>query len=126
MTEQELEGLAPALCDFLEGFCGCFVSRRTLGHLKVYARGLLSDLPRKTAEPIALQAGTAVRTMQEFLKDHVWHCDRVRDSLQGHAVAALAQVPDADDLGTVGIADEMGLAKKGDKTPGVQRQWCGR
>src|SRR5438876_2638398 len=120
MTEQELEGLAPALCDFLEGFCGCFVSRRTLGHLKVYARGLLSDLPRKTAEPIALQAGTSVRTLQEFLKDHCWDFARVRQVLQQQVAAALTKVPDADDLGTIAIIDEQGTPKKGDKRPAVQ------
>jgi SRSO17 transposase len=126
MTEQQLLALEPDLACFLRTFLFCCDYTQTFEHLGTYVRGLLSDLPRKTAEPIALQAGTAVRTMQEFLKDHVWHCGRVRDSLQGHAVAALAQVPDAGDLGTVGIVDEMGIPKKGTKTPGVQRQWCGR
>ena len=27
---------------------------------------------------------------------------------------------------TVGIIDETSDVKKGDKTPGVQRQWCGK
>src|SRR5207244_703153 len=27
--------------------------------------------------------------------------------------------------GTVGLVDETGTLKKGTKTPGVQRQWCG-
>jgi SRSO17 transposase len=31
-----------------------------------------------------------------------------------------------DGLGSVGIIDETATPKKGDKTPGVQRQWCGR
>jgi len=29
-------------------------------------------------------------------------------------------------LGVIGLIDEIGTPKKGDKTPGVQRQWCGR
>src|SRR3954453_6275788 len=112
MTETQLRALGPTLTRFLDPYLFCCGYTQTFDHLGTYVRGLLSDLPRKTAEPIALQAGTAARTMQEFLKDHVWHADRVRDSLQGHAVAALAQVPDADDLGTVGIVDEMGVPKK--------------
>jgi SRSO17 transposase len=64
--------------------------------------------------------------LQEFLKDHGWHFDRVRELLQDHVVAFLPKVQDVDDLGTVGIFDESGTPKKGDKTPGVQRQWCGR
>src|SRR5262249_6898014 len=52
--------------------------------------------------------------------------EAVRERLQRHVVTCLAQVDDADDLGTVGIVDETATPKKGDKTPGVQRQWCGR
>jgi SRSO17 transposase len=31
----------------------------------------------------------------------------------------------ADDLGTIGLIDETSVAKKGTKTPGVRRQYCG-
>ena len=31
----------------------------------------------------------------------------------------------SDDLGTIGLIDETSVAKKGDVTPGVQRQYCG-
>src|SRR5207249_4439448 len=44
--------------------------------------------------------------------------------LQEHVATTLAGLP-ADDLGTVGVVDETGTVKKGTKTPGVQRQWCG-
>ncbi len=37
--------------------------------------------------------------------------------MTNEAVAALG-----DDIGMVGIIDETGHVKKGDKTPGVQRQ----
>ena len=60
---------------------------------------ILSDLERKTAEPIALAAGIPVRTFQEFLRDHDWDEDRVRDLLQQHVVATLSELPD-DGLGT--------------------------
>jgi SRSO17 transposase len=126
MTEHQLQGLGPALARFLQTFLFCCAYTQTFGHLCVYVRGLLSDLPRKSVEPIALLAGTAVRTLQEFLKDHAWDFAAVRDLLQTHVVACLRQVPDADDLGSVGVIDETGTPKKGNKTPGVQRQWCGR
>src|SRR5262249_28761856 len=73
--------------------------------------------------PIALAAGIPVRTLQEFLKDHDWDQDQVRDLLQREVGATLAHLPAAD-LGTLGIVDETGTAKKGTKTPGVQRQGC--
>ena len=65
-----------------------------------------------------------LRTLQEFLKDHAWSYRGVRDTLQEHVAATLATLP-ADDLGTVGIVDETATVKKGTKTRGVQRQWCG-
>lgn len=126
MTEQQLQALSPALTGYLAGYLFCCEYTQTHGHLMTYVCGLLSDLPRKSVEPIALHAGTPPRTLQEFLKDHGWHFDRVRELLQDHVVALLGKVHDADDLGTVGIIDECGTATKGDKTPGVQRQWCGR
>ena len=73
-----------------------------------------------------MQAGITVRTLQQFLKDLIWDFGRVRELLQRHVVASLSKRADTDDLGTVGIIDETATPKKGDKTPGVQRQWCGR
>ena len=50
-------------------------------HLGVYVRGQLSDLPEKSVEPIALEAGVAPRTLQEFLSQLKWDEDRMRDRL---------------------------------------------
>jgi SRSO17 transposase len=125
MTEQQLLALGPALADYLDQFLFCCGYTQTFEHLQVYCRGLLSDLPRKSVEPIARAAGTPVRTLQEFLRDHVWNAPRVRDLLQHHVRDALTTVP-ADDLGTIGLVDETSQPKKGTKTPGVQRQHCGR
>src|SRR6516162_3221672 len=124
MTREQIECLGPALGRFVEQFLFCCGDTRTFDHLGTYCRGLLSDLPRKSVEPIALASGVAVRTLQEFLKDHAWRQDEVRDLLQQYVSRALAQQP-ADDLGSIGIVDECGTPKKGTKTPGVQRQWCG-
>src|SRR5258708_22258095 len=124
MTPEQVAALGPSFAAYLREFEDCFVQDRTREHLHTYCRGLLSDLPRKSVEPIALAAGTAVRTLQEFLKDHVWHQGRMRDHLQQRL--AQRPAPDtADDLGRVGLLDETGQVKKGTKTPGVQRQWCG-
>jgi SRSO17 transposase len=124
MTPEQIEQLGPAFADYLRPFLFCCDYTQTFDLLNVYCRGLLSDLPRKSAEPIALASGTAVRTLQEFLKDHAWSFRQARTTLQGHVAGTLADVP-ADDLGTVGVVDETGTVKKGTKTPGVQRQWCG-
>jgi len=124
MTEQEIAGLGPAFATYLGRYRGCFLQKRTAAHFDNYCRGLLSDLPRKTVEPIALEAGTAVRTLQEFLTTARWDHDPMRDLLQRHLADAIAEVP-ADTLGTVGVLDETSCRKWGDETPGVQRQYLG-
>jgi SRSO17 transposase len=124
VTEQQILDLGPALADYLEQFQFCCNYTQTFRHLGVYCRGLLSDLARKTAEPIALASGTGVRTMQLFLSQHGWDHGKGRQLLQQHVAAIVPGLPD-DGTGTVGVIDESGHAKKGNKTPGVQRQYCG-
>jgi SRSO17 transposase len=124
MTPQQIQQLGPAFARYLQQFLFCCDYTQTFHLLEVYCKGLLSDLPRKSAEPIALASGTAVRTLQEFLKDHAWSHAAVRDIQQQHVATTLGQLP-ADELGTVGVVDETGIVKKGRKTPGVQRQYCG-
>src|SRR6266481_1733502 len=103
MTEEQLDALGPALDDFLRPYLFCCGYTQTFAHLHTYCRGLLSDLKRKSVEPIALASGCAVRTLQEFLRDHRWQYAGVRQQLQCHVAAALPTLP--DDLGTVGLID---------------------
>lgn len=123
MTPEQLIELGTALASYLKLFNGCFVRSCTSDHFFAYCRGLLSELPRKSIEPLALACGTAVRTLQEFLRDHVWDESRMRDQLQQRLVQPPR--PTTDKLGTIGVIDETSVAKKGRKTPGVHRQWCG-
>jgi SRSO17 transposase len=120
MDAQQIRRLGPKLDRFLKRFDDCFERKDTRAHLGVYVRGQLSDLPEKSVEPIALEADVAPRTLQEFLSQLKWDEGRMRDRLQ--------QIVTAEQAGpnSVGIFDETSDAKKGDKTPGVQKQWCGR
>jgi SRSO17 transposase len=124
MTPEQIEELGPAFADYLQQFLFCCDYTQTFDLLGVYCRGLLSDLDRKTCEPIALVSGAAVRTLQEFLRDHHWSFEQTRTTLQQHVARTLPMVP-ADDLGTVGLHDETGTKKQGRHTPGVRRQHCG-
>jgi len=129
MLPEQIMGLAPALTEYLGVFRNCLGECRLVDHFATYCRGLLSDLQRKSVEPIALAAGSTVRALQLFLTDRVWDHLRLRDRLQQRVAALHAPAPGAprepDDLGVIGSIDETSVAKKGDKTPGVQRQWCG-
>src|SRR5262245_23778023 len=124
MTEQQIRDLGPAFARYLGGFRRFFAQARTAGHFADYCRGLLSDLPRKSVEPIALAAGTAVRTLQEFLKTFAWDHQGARNHLQRRIADALPAF-DGTGLGTVGVVDETSARKRGGKTPGVQRQYLG-
>ena len=120
MDTNQIRRLEPELVQFLDQFGDCFGRKDTRAHLGVYVRGQLSDLPEKSVEPIALEADVAPRTLQEFLSQLKWGEDQLRDRLQ-RLVASEHQGPH-----TIGLIDETSDPKKGDKTPGVQKQWCGR
>lgn len=124
MTDQEIAGLGPAFAGYLGRYRGCFLQKRTAAHFDNYCRGLLSDLPRKSVEPIALACGTAVRTLQEFLVTANWAQESARERLHRAIAEVLDELPD-DPLGTIGVIDETSSVKKGDQTPGVQRQYLG-
>jgi SRSO17 transposase len=60
-----------------------------------------------------------VQTLKEFLPQLAWDEDRMRSR-----VASIVAEEHADDE-SIGLIDETGWVKKGDQTPGVQRQYCG-
>lgn len=119
MDAKQIRGLRPRLQRYLHRFDDCFPRRDTRSHLPKYVEGQLSDLPRKSVEPIALKTGVPVRTLQEFLSQHDWDQNRMVDRVQ-EIVRSQHASPHS-----IGIFDETSFAKKGDKTPGVQRQYCG-
>jgi SRSO17 transposase len=119
MIVQQIRALAPRLLTFLGEFAGCFVTSETRGHLYQYVQGQLSNLLRKSVEPMAQHVGVPVRTLQEFLSFSKWDHDRLRDTVQ-RIVARDHAEPQA-----IGIIDESGHPKKGNKTACVHRQYCG-
>ena len=120
MTADQIRSLQPAVAALLLRFRGCFKTQTTFGHWEKYLLGLMSDLKRKSIEPIALAAGVAVRTLQEFLAFFVWDHERVNHQLQ--QMVADERPPNET---RIGVYDASAHVKQGDKTPGVQRQWCG-
>jgi SRSO17 transposase len=124
MTADQVEAIGPEFTEFLQPFERFFDSLKTIRHFRCYSRGLLSDLPRKTAEPIAVQGGTAPRCLQQFLKVCLWDHEGLTDATQRTVLAVMDDLPD-DPIGTVGVLDETSAVKMGTKTPGVQRQYLG-
>ncbi len=119
MDADQIRSLQPALAALLSRFECCFRKNVTFKHWEKYLLGLMADLKRKSIEPIALAAGVPVRTLQEFLSQFVWDHNRASTML-GQLVMDKHGCDDA-----IGVIDGSGHHKQGDKTPGVQRQWCG-
>jgi SRSO17 transposase len=119
MTVQQIRALAPRLSAYLDEFADCFLTFETRYHLKEYVQGQLSNLPRKSAEPIANLMDVPPRTLQEFLSYSQWDHDRLRDTVQRIVARDHAETQ------AIGIIDESGHPKKGTKTACVQRQYCG-
>lgn len=119
MDVKVISGMGKELAGFLEQFGDCFSRSEPRAHLRAYVSGQLSDLPRKSVEPIALRAGTPPRTLQYFFSSAEWNEPWLCDRLQ-RIVARDHTAPEA-----IGIIDESGNPKKGRHTAGVKRQWCG-
>lgn len=119
MDVQELKGLRRKLDAFARRFDDCIKTRPSRKHMRTYLNGQLGSLHRKSIEPIALEAGVPVRTLQEFLSIHRWD-----DAAVGRRLREIL-VRDHADPNAIGVLDETSFVKKGVKTPGVQRQYCG-
>lgn len=107
----------------MDRFGSCFPR----GDLRVrgseYLKGLLSDAQRKNSWQIAERAGDdKPYGMQRLLGRASWDADQLRDELIRYAKQHLLR--DGGERGTL-IVDESGFLKRGDKSAGVQCQYCG-
>ena len=119
MDAASMASLLPELDRHLDRFHDCFSRKEQRRTVRMYVRGQLSDLERKSVEPMALEFGVPPRNVQQFLSQAGWDHEMVR----ARTMQIIRQ--EYDDPGSVGIFDETSHLKKGDKTPGVQKQWCG-
>jgi SRSO17 transposase len=115
-----LRGTLARLESFLEPFVAslCCAEQRTNAHH--YVSGLLSDLVSKDAESIAYLFDRERQGIQKFIGQAPWDHDPLLGELCCQVADTLGQ-PDG-----VLVFDPSGFAKKGDKSVGVARQWCGR
>jgi SRSO17 transposase len=125
LADAEVSAAAVAGCrrrleDFLRRYLPRFYRVEQHDLARVVLRGKLSNLRRKTAEPIAYQAGRHRKPVQHFVGAGAWDDEAVMAELRRHVAAEVAD-PDA-----VLVLDASGFPKSGDSSCGVARQWCGR
>ena len=123
MTPDDLRRALPVLDSFVERFAPLLGQDSRSARAHAYLRGLLLDNgDNKTAEAIALKVhgDTAqVRSTQVFLADSPWEDAPLRDELATWVAAELGSP-----AGVI-VIDETSFPKCGDKSVGVQRQYCG-
>jgi SRSO17 transposase len=119
MTLNQIAALGRKLTLFLALFADCFGRRDARDLLRVYVKGQLSNLHRKTAEAMALAFKTAPRTLQRFLESIKWDEEKLRDRCQQIVATEHAHAE------AIGCVDESGTAKSGRETVGVGRQYNG-
>ncbi len=119
MDAETILRIKRALTTYLHEFDGCMGRVTNRGHLLNYVTGQLSNLDRKSIEPMADAAGVSPRTLQEFLGLLKWDESAARDRLQQRVARRHAHPH------STGIIDEVSFVKKGNRTACVQRQHCG-
>jgi len=119
MTLSQIAGLGKRLVVFFGLFADCFDRRESRMLARVYIHGQLSDVHRKTLEGIALEFGIAPRTLQRFIESNKWDEEKLHDRCQRIIVQDHAHSE------AIGVVDESAVAKSGDDTVGVGRQWDG-
>ena len=88
--------------------------------MREYVVGLVAGLERKNGWTLAERAGEASPDgMQRLLRWADWDIDGVRDDVREYVVECLG------DPGGVLVLDDTGFLKKGTRSAGVQRQYCG-
>src|SRR5215475_9222769 len=115
-----LRGLAHRLDSFLHPFAAALTRPEQRDNAGRYVRGLLSNLGAKTAEAIAYLHDHDRQGLQKFVGQSPWDHRPLLAELARQVGAELGE-PDA-----VLAFDPSAVAKKGDRSVGVQRQWCGR
>ena len=79
VVPSDVEEFMEELWEFQSAFHDCFARSEPRAHFFHYMVGQLSQLERKSIEPMALHVeGSTIRGMQRFLSDVVWDEEQMR------------------------------------------------
>jgi len=120
LTPEQVDHLLEELREYHELFSPLFFRKEQRKWAFEYLQGLMSPIPRKSIEPMALHlpAGN-VREMQQFIGAGAWDDGAL---LQRHR--ALVAESLGEEAGVL-IIDGSDFPKKGEESVGVARQYCG-
>lgn len=114
------EGTLERLGDFLEPYVESMTEPEQRTHTHEYVQGLFSKLECKTGEAIAYLHNQDRQGLQKYIGQVPWDHKPLLKTL---AKQVGERIGAAD--GVI-VFDPAAFAKKGTKSVGVKRQWCGR
>jgi SRSO17 transposase len=120
VSPELMRGLLKRLETFAEPFAESLAGPQQRRHAAESMAGLLSKLERKTGEAIAYLHDQERQGLQKFVGFVTWDHKPLLATLARQVGKNLGE-PDA-----VLVFDPSGFPKKGTKSVGVARQWCGR
>jgi SRSO17 transposase len=117
MTPQEMAEVRPRLLDFAAEMLGGLPRKDQRAAGELYVRGLLTDGPRKSMQPMAARLGVDHQRLQQFITSSTWDYVAVRRNVARwfagrYPVEAL-------------VVDDTGFPKDGTASPCVARQYSG-
>jgi len=117
-TEEAWRG---AFKSYMAQFSDCFYRHELADNTSLYVRGLLSDVARKNGWQLAQAVGLIdPHPLQRLLSEASWDEELLAKQLRELVMAQVGH-----EAG-VAVIDESSFVKKGDKSAGVQKQYCGR
>ena len=120
VSPQVFSGAEERLAKFVEPFADRLTQPAQREHAADYLSGLVSDLERKNVESIAYRHGQGRRNLQHFMGCAEWDQRPLITELVRQVGRELGE-----EDGVI-VFDPSGFPKKGKKSVGVARQWCGR
>ena len=120
VSPELLKDQLPRVRVFLEPFLQSLSGLSQQQHAAEYTTGLMSGLKHKTGEGIAYLYGQDRQGIQKFIGQVPWDYQPLLCTL---AVQVGIELGESD--GVI-VIDPSAFPKKGDKSVGVAKQWCGR
>lgn len=120
MIPEELGEWADDFASFHARFAHLFGRREPRAQAAKYLRGLMAQVGRKNGWQLAEVVGDKTPdATQRLLYQARWDADAARDVLQQFIIERFG------DEDGIGVVDETGFLKKGDRSVGVKRQYSG-